>query len=86
MRIDSAIAKLQDQKERRRLDAAIWVWSRDAGHFSEEERIRLIDVLDTSAREDESDAVRNQAVAALVRLQARVQRTSHWMHCVTQTR
>ena len=70
MRIDSAIAKLQDQKERRRLDAAIWVWSRDAGHFSEEERIRLIDVLDTSAREDESDAVRNQAVAALVRLQA----------------
>ena len=49
MRVDSAIAKLQDQKERHRLDAAIWVWSRDAGHFSDEERLRLIDVLEPSA-------------------------------------
>jgi HEAT repeat protein len=67
---DSAIAKLQDQNERHRLDAAIWVWSRDAGHFSEEERIRLIDVLEVNATADESDAVRNQAISALVRLQA----------------
>jgi HEAT repeat protein len=70
MRIDSAIAKLQDQKERRRLDAAIWVWSRDAGHPSDEERIRLIDVLQVSATADESDAVRSQSICALVRLQA----------------
>ena len=68
--VDSAIAKLQDEKERHRLDAAIWVWSRDAGHFSDEEQTRLIEVLEASATGDESDAVRNQAIAALVRLQA----------------
>ena len=70
MKTDSAIAKLQDHKERHRLNAAIWVWSRDAGHFSDEERIRLIDVLEASATEDESVAVRNHAISALVRLQA----------------
>ena len=46
--VDSAIAKLQDEKERHRLDAAIWVWSRDAGHFSDEELIRLIEVLEAA--------------------------------------
>ncbi len=70
MRIDSAIAKLQDQKERHRLNAAIWVWSRDAGHFSDEERTQLIDGLKPLATADESEAVRNQAVLALVRLEA----------------
>ena len=86
MRTDFAIAKLQDQKERRRLDAAIWVWSRDAGHFSEEERIRLIDVLQATATADESDSVRSQSILALVSLQAPGARTSHWMRCATQTR
>jgi HEAT repeat protein len=68
--VESAIATLQDSKERHRLDAAIWVWSRDAGHFSDEERSRLIDVLRVTAAADDSDAVRNQAVLALVRLEA----------------
>ena len=70
MKTDSAIAKLQDSKERHRLNAAIWVWSRDAGHFSHEERTRLIDVLEASATEDESVTVRNHAISALVRLQS----------------
>ena len=68
--VDSAIAKLQAPKERDRLNAAIWVWSRNAGHFSDEERIKLIDALRVSATADESHLVRNQAMSALVRLQA----------------
>jgi HEAT repeat protein len=68
--VESAIGKLHDSKERRRLDAAIWVWSRDAGHFSDEERTKLIHVLDATATGDDSETVRNQAVLALVRLEA----------------
>ena len=70
MKTDSAIAKLQDHKERHRLNAAIWVWSRDAGHFSDEERTKLIDALKPIATADKSEAVRNQAVCALVCLEA----------------
>lgn len=70
MKTDSAIAKLQDQKERHRLNAAIWVWSRDAGHFSDEERVRLIETLQATVTADESDAVRSQSILALVRLEA----------------
>ena len=68
--VDSAIAKLQHPKERHRLNAAIWVWSRRAGYFSDEQRMRLIDVLKVNATTDESDAVKNQSVCALVRLRA----------------
>jgi HEAT repeat protein len=68
--VDSAIAKLQHPKERHRLNAAIWVWSRDAGYFSDEQRMRLIDVLKVRATADESDVVRTQSICALVRLQA----------------
>ena len=68
--VDSAIAKLQHPKEPHRLNAAIWIWSRNAGHFSDEQRMRLIDVLKATATADESDAVRDQSICALVRLQA----------------
>jgi HEAT repeat protein len=68
--VDSAIAKLQHANERHRLNAAIWVWSRGARHFSGDERTRLIDALKVTATADESAAVKNQAVCALVHLQA----------------
>ena len=68
--VDSAIEKLRHPKERQRLDAAIWVWSRKAGHFSDDERMRLIDVLRVTATADESHVVRNQAVCALVKLRS----------------
>jgi HEAT repeat protein len=68
--VDTAIARLQRPEERHRVNAAIWVWSRDANQFSDEQRMRLIDVLTETATADESAAVRSQSISALVRLRA----------------
>ena len=77
--VDSAITKLQDPKEKHRLDAAIWVWSRDAGQFSDEERTRLIDVLGVTATATKATWSETRPFPRWSVCRRRVQPISHWV-------
>jgi hypothetical protein len=68
--VDSAIDDLRDGNGHRREHAAIWVWSRGRGHFSGEERARLIEALTPLATGAHHPVTSAQAVAALVALDA----------------
>jgi HEAT repeat protein len=68
--VDSVIDDLRDGNERRRSDAAIWVWSRGHAHFSGEDRARLIDALTPIATDTHQPVASAEAVTALVALDA----------------
>jgi len=68
--VDSAIDDLMAEDEYRRERAAIWVWSRGRGHFSGDERARLIEALAPLATDDTPPIARADAVSALVALEA----------------
>ena len=68
--MDSAIDDLMAEDEYRRERAAIWVWSRGRGHFSGDERARLIEALAPLATDDTPPIARADAVSALVALEA----------------
>jgi HEAT repeats len=68
--VASAIADLGDHSERRRSNAAIWVWSRGHDSFTADERHQLASALRPVATADPDPATRAQAIAALVELGA----------------